>query len=162
MGVLDAPTYSRRQADALSPGMVGFAEQRNTSSVAGSPSAGVNLPGLCLVVPPTDTPVELFWGATPIIAVAGGGYVALNLYEVGVNGALTLRGTSNIRLEPGTPTTTAGERITGGPTKLVPSTIPRLMALNLGLSRDAGSSLAASIVNSDTDYWRPFLEMVQR
>lgn len=160
MSVLDPPTYSRKQADAIGAGQLGYAEQRNGSSVAASPSAGVNLPGLCLVIPPTETPVRVNWGATPIISAAGGGYIGLNLYEVGVNGALTLRGTSNIRLETGTPTTTAGERLKGD-TNFPPSASPRLIALNLGETRDAGSVLAASIVNSDTDYWRPYLEMVQ-
>lgn len=137
-------------------------EARTGTSLAFSPSTGVNVPGMAQRVPAGPRPWVLTFSIAYIITVAGGGALGINCYEiVGQNGTPTLRGASRPeRVEAARPAASVG--VCEGKAYLAASATPRMLALNLALTRDAGSSLGASIVEYDNDYYRPIIELVQR
>lgn len=137
-------------------------EARSGTSLAFSPSAGVNVPGMAQRIPRSTRPWVMTFSIAYITTVAGGGALGVNCYEIiGQNGTLTLRGASRPeRIEAARPAGSVG--VCEGKAYLEASAAPRMLALNLALTRDAGSVLAASMVEYDNDYYRPIIELVPR
>lgn len=136
-------------AQAVRKGTLFYTE--NTCSLAGLvttiTTVATPIPGMVGVIQPTTADVWLRWGANIGISVVGAGLVTMRLYEI------TDAGTALVKSGPIVREVAAGFVTAFGPTisgqwRLGPTTTTRQFYCDVILAREAGSSLAAYLLNS--------------
>lgn len=129
------------------------------STLAGVVNTPVNIDGVVAIVPPCDTAQVITMQTTISISVAGGGYFTYQLYDV-TTGLPALLGYQQLRIEPGHPVASPGERVSLIK-RMDPHTDYRVLTGYFTLARDGGSSLQVGIANTGAEYAKSSIQVVK-
>lgn len=134
---------------AIRKGTLFYAENTcsHNSMITTILTSAVVIPGIIGVVEPTDKDVWLKFSASLGLSVAGAGFVTMRLYEVLDNGSVLVKRGPVVRTE-GLPVTAFGPTIPESSWRLGPTATSRQFYCDTILVREAGSSMAAYLLNS--------------